>query len=83
MQIVPGTDLLLMSVCFTTLYLVVYQCVNTKTVPGTYLVRVPGTRTYYVPGKFCSFEVTLRPETTRMKRPVHRQCGNNLLKKRK
>ena len=67
MQIVPGTDLPLMGVCFTTLYLVVYQCVNAKTVPGTYLVRVPGTRTYYVPGKFCSDGVTLQPETTRMK----------------
>ena len=67
MEIVPGTDLLLTGVRFTTLYLVVYQCVNTKTVPGTYLVRVPGTRTYYVPGKFCFIVVLLQPETTRMK----------------
>ena len=67
MQIVPGTDLPLMGVCFTTLYLVVYQCVNVKIVLGTYLVRVPGTRTYYVTGKFCSEKVTLHPETTRMK----------------
>ena len=72
-----------MGVCFTTLYLVVCQCVNMKPVPGTYQVRVPGKRTYYVTGKFCFIVVLLQPETTRMKRPVHRQCGNNLLKQNK